>query len=338
MREWRRSGEDDAPRRLSMDSIAGVDIGATRLRVALGDGSGKIVAKASERSSQRASPTALEEQVIRSLSRLLGEHGSPKLGCIGVASTGPLDRRGGIVDPANLPQTGFIPLARPLIDTFGSDVLLINDCSAAAVAEKEVGLGKGFDNLVYVTLSTGIGAGVFVDGHLLVGKDGNAHEVGHMVIDLEGRLVCGCGRAGHWEAYCSGRNIPRLAPLVLDDATEARRVGALTSLQIYELSRGGDKACASVVREVGLLNAMGFATIIDLYDPALVVVGGSVALNNGDQVLSPIRERIGDLTRNRVPILKLTEMGEDVVISGALLAALHVADYRELKPWTYPAV
>jgi glucokinase len=321
-----------------MDSIAGVDIGATRLRVALGDGSGKIVAKASERSSQRASPTALGEQVIRSLSRLLREHGSPKLGCIGVASTGPLDKRGGIVDPANLPKTGFMPLAQPLIDTFGSDVLLINDCSAAAVAEKEVGLGKGFDNLVYVTLSTGIGAGVFVDGHLLVGKDGNAHEVGHMVIDLDGRLVCGCGRAGHWEAYCSGRSIPRLAPLVLDDVMEARRVRALTSPQIYELSRGGDKACARVVQEVGLLNAAGFATIVDLYDPELVIVGGSVALNNGDQVLSPIRERIGDLTRNRVPLLKLTEMGEDVVISGALLAALHVADYRELKPWTFPAV
>ena len=320
-----------------MDCIAGVDIGATRLRVALGDGAGKILAKASERSSQRASQTALVEQAKESLSRLLKEHGSPRLRCIGVASTGPLDRRGGIVEPANLPKLGFMPLARPLIETFGSDVLLINDCSAAAVAEKEVGLGKGFDNLAYVTLSTGIGAGVFVDGHLLVGKDGNAHEVGHMVIDREQRLVCGCGRAGHWEAYCSGRNIPRLAPLVLDDATDARRVGALTSQQIFELSRSGDKACARVIREVGLLNAMGFANIVDVYDPELVVVGGSVALNNVDQVLGPIRERMSNLTRNRVPLVKLTEMGEDVVLSGALLAALHVADYHELKPWTYPA-
>jgi len=320
-----------------LDSVAGVDIGATRLRVALGDGSGKIVAKASERSSHRASRTALGEQVKESLSRLLKEHGSPRLRCIGVASTGPLDRRGGIVDPANLPKLGFVPLARPLIETFGSDVLLINDCSAAAVAEKEIGLGKGFDNLAYVTLSTGIGAGVFVDGRLLVGKDGNAHEVGHMVIDREQRLVCGCGKGGHWEAYCSGRNIPRLAPLLLDDAADARRVGALTSPQIFELSRGGDKACARVIREVGLLNAMGFANIVDVYDPELVVVGGSVALNNVDQVLGPIKERIGDLTRNRVPPVKLTEMGEDVVLSGALLAALHVADYHELKPWTYPA-
>jgi glucokinase len=316
-----------------LDFIAGVDIGATRLRVALGDGSGRIVAKTFEHSSQRESPTALGEQVARSLSRLLGDNGSSRLRRVGVASTGPLDRRGGIVDPANLPKLGFIPLARPLVKAFDCDVLLINDCSAAAIAEKEIGLGKGFDNLVYVTLSTGIGAGVFVDGHLLVGKDGNAHEVGHIVIDREKRLLCGCGKGGHWEAYCSGRNIPRLASLVLD-GRDAGRVGNLTSQQIFELSRAGDHACATVVQEVGLLNAMGFASIVDVYDPELVVVGGSVALNN-PEVLDPIRKGIGDLARNRLPLVKLTEMGEDVVLSGALLAALHVSDYRELKPWTY---
>jgi len=90
-----------------------------------------------------------------------------------------------------------------------------------------------------------------------------------------------------------------------------------------------------VVREVGLLNAMGFANIVDVYDPELIVVGGAVALFNADEVLGPIREMMGDFARNRVPPVELTEMGEDAVLLGAVLAALHTSSYPELKPWTY---
>jgi glucokinase len=316
-----------------MDVAAGVDIGATRLRVALADDSGKIVARESESITQRVSKTALGAQVTKCISRLLEENEVARPRCIGVATTGPLDRRVGIVNPANLQKLGFVPLAEPLLKAFGRPLVLMNDCTAAVIAERD--RRREFDNLAYVTLSTGIGAGVFVDRHLLMGKDGNAHEVGHLVIDMERRLVCGCGKAGHWEAYCSGRNIPRLAGLVLDDAADARRVGMLDSPRIFKLSKKGDEACARVVREVGLLNAMGFANIVDVYDPELIVVGGAVALFNADEVLGPIREMMGDFARNRVPPVELTEMGEDAVLLGAVLAALHTSSYPELKPWTY---
>jgi glucokinase len=317
-----------------MDLTAGVDIGATQVRVALGDESGKILAKITEPSTRARSKAALGEQIESCISRLLGKQGASGLKRVGLATTGPLDRRGGITNPANFPKMGFIPLVRPLLDWFGGEVVLINDCSAAAVAEREVGAGRGFDSFVYLTFSTGIGAGVFVDGHLLVGKDGNAHEVGHMVIDCGGRLVCGCGKPGHWEAYCSGQSIPKLASLILD-TEEARRVGALTSAEVFRGARSGDLSCYKVVQEVGRLNAIGVASVVDVYDPELIVVGGSVALSNPEEVLGPIRDGVRNFARNRVPQVRLTEHGADVVLSGALLSALLVDDYPELRPWSY---
>ena len=112
---------------------------------------------------------------------------------IGVASAGPLDLREGAV--VHSPNIGFdyIPLVKPLEDEFKVPVYLCNDCVAGVIGEKELGYGRGYGNLVYVTLSSGIGGGVFVDNHLLIGKDGNAHEIGHITIDYEGKLTCGCG-------------------------------------------------------------------------------------------------------------------------------------------------
>jgi glucokinase len=315
--------------------VAGVDVGATRLRVALCSPSGEVIAKATERSTHEASRRALGIQVTDCISRLLKKSGNPKMTRVGVATTGPLDRRGGINDPANLPKLGFVPLAEPLLQAFGSEVVLMNDCAAAVLAEREKGKGRGADDMVYVTLSTGIGAGVFESGRLLLGKDGNAHEVGHMVIDCEGRLVCGCGKSGHWEAYCSGRNIPRLASLVLDERAEAIRVGALTSAEIFEASQKGDGACSKVVEEVGLLNSMGFANIVNVYDPEIIIVGGSVALNNPSQILGPIKKRMRDFTRNRPADVGLTGLGEDSVLKGAMLAALISDRYPELSQWTF---
>ncbi len=317
-----------------MELTVGVDIGATRLRACLGDDSGKILARTSEPSSRDDSKTALSEQIETCISRLLHEYGSSTAKRTGIATVGPLDRKGGITNSANFPKVGFVPLVKPVLEAFGGEVVLINDCSAAAIAEKEVGRGRGFDNFVYLTLSTGIGAGVFVDGNLLVGKDGNAHEIGHLVIDVGGRLTCGCGKPGHWEAYCSGRNIPRLASLVLG-GEEAHRVGSLSSAEIFRLAKSGDVGCSRVISEVGRLNAAGFAGVVDAYDPELIVVGGSVALNNSEQVLTPIMDGIAAFARNGVPRVVMTELGEESVLMGALLAALHANEYPGLGPWTF---
>jgi glucokinase len=116
---------------------------------------------------------------------------------IGVGSIGPLDLQSGcIVNTPNFPFK-HIPVVAPLREEFGVPVRLLNDCGAAVMGERRFGLGRGIDNLFYVTLNTGLGGSAIVDGHPLSGKDGNAPEIGHVVIDRLSSMVCGCGARGH---------------------------------------------------------------------------------------------------------------------------------------------
>jgi len=200
------------------------------------------------------------------------------------------------------------------------------------------GLGASEENLVYITISTGIGGGVFVDGHLLLGKDGNAHEIGHMVIDYQGRLLCGCGKRGHWEAYCSGRNIPKYTRIIFEDQgwksfsesllssyTEGDP-NKITTKDIYHGAQQGDKTCLEIVEEVGRLNAIGFANVVNVYDPSLITVGGAVALSNRNLVITPIKKSLNRYTINNPPIIEITPLGENIVLYGALAAAFNLVN------------
>ncbi|MEM2921521.1 MAG: ROK family protein [Candidatus Bathyarchaeia archaeon] len=311
-----------------------VDLGATNLRVALGFDDGRLIAKLSRRTDVATGPEAISRQIIEMVKTirvkceaLLGE-----LVGIGIGSIGPLDpKRGGIDHPANLPYD-FIPLVEPLNREFNVPVELLNDCVAAVLGEKTFGLGKLEHNLVYITISTGIGAGVYVDNHLLLGKDGNAHEVGHMVIDSNGRLRCGCGRAGHWEAYTSGRNLPNLARMLVKEEqlyfsgsllsiyTDGD-FSRLTAKDIYHGAATGDKICLRVIEEAGRLNAIGFSNVVNVYDPSLITVGGTVALENVSLVLDPIQRYLAEYCFNRPPKIQATPLGEDIVLYGALASS-----------------
>jgi len=310
-----------------MNYTVGVDVGGTNVRVALGDAKNKIVSRLTERSERLSGPIGISQQIIRMI-HSLGHAG--RISCIGIGAAGPLDLKDGSI--VHSPNLGFdyIPLVKPLEEEFGVPVYLANDCVAAVVAEKEFGQGRAYANLVYITMSSGIGAGVFVDNHLLLGKDGNAHEIGHITIDQSGRLVCGCGKRGHWEAYCGGANIPNFVKLELGSKarTEIERsllyracVGdfdKLSSEDLFESARKGDTLALQIVEEIGRLNAIGFANVANAYDPELISVGGTVALANPDLVLKQVRKLIGEYSVNRIPEIRLTELGEDIVLYGAL--------------------
>lgn len=313
---------------VEMSYVVGVDVGGTKTRVGLGNSRGRMVSRLSERTDKSSGPTGISRQTIRMIRSLVSPD---RIRCIGVGSAGPLDLKdGSIVHSANL---GFdrVPLIRPLEKEFKTPVYLANDCVAAVIAEKEFGQGKRCSNLVYVTLSSGIGAGVIVDNHLLVGKDGNAHEVGHITIDHSGKLECGCGKRGHWEAYCGGANIQNLIrlqmksrtrkevePSLLHQASESGPRG-LSSEYLFESARKGDHLALEIVEEIGRLNAIGFANIINVYDPELITVGGSITLSNINLILKPIRRLIGRYSVNRIPQIKPTKLGEDIVLYGALV-------------------
>jgi len=311
----------------------GVDLGGSWIRAVLSDEYGNFIIKLKERVNVN-NENSISNQIIRLTRTLCSESNAnfTDLKGVGIASTGPLDlRKGALVNPTNLPFK-FIPLTKPISSKLKSPVHLLNDCTAGVIGEKQFGAGKGLKNLVYITLSTGIGGGAIVDDHLLLGKDGNAVEIGHFTIDYTGKLKCGCGKRGHWEAYCSGRNIPNFVRMTLKEIgkdevsnsllfkTLEGDFSKLTSEHLFNVAKSGDNLSLELVEEIGRLNAIGFANIINAYDPSLITVGGSIALKNRGLVIPPIKRFIENYTRNRIPKIILTPLTEDVCLYGAIAA------------------
>lgn len=311
--------------------VIGVDLGASNVRVGLGTRDGGVLGKAYQKTDTRHEAEGIATQIIGMIQDLRRDADAPIAG-IGIGSIGPLDlARGRVTQSPNIPFAA-VPLREPIARAFQVPITLLNDCAAAVLGEHRFGAGKGIDDLAYVTLSTGIGGGVLVDGHLLSGKDGNAAEVGHMVIDVEGRLQCGCGKRGHWEAYCSGRNIPRyvtmrLTEMGVTDSPLRRQMRGWspeeTTRRLFEAAERGDREALTLVEDIGRRNAAGFATVINVFDPALITVGGALALKHERLILQPIRDHVESYAINRVPEIRLTPLGEDVVLLGAMAAAAH---------------
>jgi glucokinase len=301
----------------------------------LSDEKGNFVGKRSEEVDKR-SVEAVTDQIVRLARFLCAEHGLgvKSVEGMGIVSAGPLIQEEGVLfKPPNMPFDR-VPVTRPITEQLGIPACLINDCAGAVLGENMFGAAKGLDNCVYVTISTGLGCGAIVNGTLLLGKDGNAHEVGHFVIDCQGRLTCGCGRRGHWEAYCSGRNIPNYVRMrlkemrgraVRESLLFGRLEGDLSGLvaaDLFACAKKGDSLSLKLVDEIGVLNAMGFGSLINAYDPSLITVGGAVTLRNKKMILSPINKYVKDYAINRIPRIIVTPLGEDVGVYGAVAAAL----------------
>jgi glucokinase len=305
-----------------MGYFAGVDLGASKIRavVAAGD---RVVG--SDRRETPGGPTgvAITEAVLSSLRTACDEADVDpgELQAVGIAAAGLLDLAEGVLEsPPNIPGVDAVPLVGPVENLVDAPVTLRNDADAGVLGERTFG-DRTPENMVYLTISTGIGAGVCVDGSLVSGWDGNAGEVGHLPLDPCGEMTCGCGRAGHWEAYCSGANIPRYARHL----HEAE--GVPTELPLEDLSAADvfdatdDPLADRVLERIGEWNAQGVASLVHAFAPMVVYVGGGVALNNPERVLGPVRERLPKLVVSNVPDVQSTSLGDDVVVLGALASA-----------------
>jgi glucokinase len=313
-----------------MEYVAGVDLGATTIRGAIAESDGTIVANVRRATPQGPSGIAVTEAVLDVIRGACGEAGVEpgSLDAVGIASIGPLDLAAGVADaPANLSDSvETVPLVGPVSNLVDSDEVVLHNDAVAGVVGERFYADTTPDDMVYLTISSGIGAGVAVDGHVLDGWDGNAGEVGHTVVDPAGRQTCGCGRDGHWEAYCSGENIPAYARSLAADAENLE-----TSLPLADddfdasdvfAHAESDAFAARVVERVGHWNAIGVTNLVQAYAPLVVSVGGAVALQNPEQVLDPVRERLDSLVFNNVPEVRLTEYGDDVVLRGAVASAI----------------
>lgn len=315
--------------------VIGVDVGGTWTRALLLETGTNATEKIKER-VDTSCDMAVSEQIINMIHTLCGRRGisASSLKGVGIASTGPLNsKEGTLIKPTNMPLE-YVPLVEPIEEKVKVPAFLVNDGTAAVLGEKEFGGGKGTSNLFYVTISTGIGGGAIVDGNLLMGKDGNAVEIGHFIIDYQGKLTCGCGRRGHWEAYCSGRNIPHYVRLrvrekgkdAFENSLVSEKTGGslsmLTSEILFEAAKSGDPFALQIIEEIGVLNAIGFANIVNAYDPERIIVGGTVVLKNPELILPPIKKHIAEYALNSIPDIEVTRLGDDVGLYGGVAAVL----------------
>lgn len=293
-----------------MEPVCAVDLGGTRIRVALvGDG-GSVLAR-EVFSTPQDRPRSVTDAIVAAVRRVSG--GSP--GAIGVSAAGPLDlAAGAVVAPPNLPHPR-VELAAPLEAAFGVSVTLVNDGRAGALGEHAHGAGRGCRNLVYVTISTGIGGGVIMDGRLLSGRGGNAGEIGHITVETRDGLVCGCGYPNHWEGYCSGRNLPRFYA--------ARRESGDpdwdTAEAIFNAARAGEPAACRFLEAVAVLNARALSTLVVAYDPERIVLDGAVARAQADLLVGPAVELMEEYLPR--PEVVMTRLGGDAPLLGAAEAA-----------------
>ena len=312
-----------------MGAYAGVDLGATHIRAVIGDETGSIAASHKTETPRGPAGIAVTEAVLDAIRQACdaADIAPTDVVAAGIGSFGPMDLAEGVVEnPANLPDTiDRIPLTGPVENLIGSErVWLHNDANAGVIGERFYS-DRSPDDMVYLTISSGVGAGVAVDGNILSGWDGNAGEVGHLTIDPHGFMTCGCGHDGHWEAYCSGENIPRYATqLHREDPVETAlpiETEEFSAADIFEYA-GEDEFASHVLDQICHWNAIGVANIVHAYAPLVVYVGGAVALNNPEQVLDPIRDRLDDMVMSNIPDIQLTQFGDDVVVRGALASAL----------------
>lgn len=311
-----------------MKCIIASDVGATNLRVGIYTLGCELLKSTTLRTPTEGGRDIISETIYEVSIKLLNTLGLSKdqVVGIGVGTIGPLDIKSGeVVNTPNLPIKTF-RLREPLMNLFNNDnVFVVNDCVAGVWGEKLFGYGVNYSNIVYLTISTGVGSGVIVDNNLLLGKDGNAHEVGHMVVKYDDNLKCNCGGIGHWEAYVSGSGIPRFIKHYLKNVSPAKKTSlhelilnnSLSPEKFFDLVRNGDEAANEICSELCKVNAAGLANIINVYDPELITIGGSIALANYDLIIQSAINYLHLYALNRVPEIKPTKLGNEVVLKGA---------------------
>jgi len=268
-----------------MAPVIAVDLGGTRTRAGVVLADGQILAERSVVTPQEGiGPEVITERVASLVRELAGSF-CPRPEAIGISAAGPVDiRRGALRNPPNLPFSD-IPLAEPLAAEFGLPVILANDCHCGIIGEAVFGDAQAVGNAVYLTLSTGIGAGVLDGGRLLFGREGNAAEVGHFAVDTTYRLRCGCGYEGHWEGYASGRHLPRFFARWCEVHNRPLPPGWNGNpAGIFNRVREGDADATAFIDELARINGRGISDLIVAYDPERIILDGGVVRENGELI------------------------------------------------------
>jgi glucokinase len=276
-----------------MTLAIGVDIGGTKVAAGVVDAQGNVLARARRRTPSH-DPEHIVDVVVEIVRQLRAEHDA---GPVGIGAAGYIDAdRSHVLFAPNLPGWRNTPLREQVSDRLGTDVVVENDANAAAWGEYRFGAGEREPDLVCLTVGTGIGGGIVVNGRLHRGRFGAAGEPGHVRVVPGGRQ-CGCGNLGCWEQYASGSALVRAAREVAKERKDdARRLlqlaGGIDNIDgptVTMAANEGDTAAIDCFDEIGRWLGQGIADLAALLDPGRVVIGGGVA-DAGELLLRPARE------------------------------------------------
>ncbi len=305
-----------------MDSIA-VDIGGTQLRAALYPEEG-IEAKVIKSTPTRGEQSALER--LFDLIQSILPADAP-VGCIALGVAGALNPATGVIYNApNIANWNGMNIIQETQNRFGIPVRLGNDANLAALGEWKYGAGIGHHNLIYMTISTGVGGGIIADDRLLVGSNGLAGEVGHVTV-LPGGPPCGCGKNGHLEALSSGTGIANYVSRQMDAGRQtilAQHPKPLTARAVAEAACKGDELSIEAFEIAGEYLGRAIADLLHIFNPTIVILGGGV-IKSGDLIMGPVRRSLAASTVSEEYLrdfeLTTASLGDKVGLVGALALA-----------------
>lgn len=311
---------------MSKPYVVGIDIGGTNTVFGIVDARGNVIASNSIKTGKHANIEDYIAELKAALNKLIEAHDAKdKIHGIGVGAPNSNYFTGTIEYATNLPWKGVVPLAKLLTEAFGVPVAVTNDANAAAIGEMTYGAARGMKDFIMITLGTGVGSGIVVNGQLVYGHDGFAGELGHVIVKPSNGRMCGCGRTGCLETYCSATGVARTAREFLEIRTDPSRlrdlpIEEITSKDVYDAAIAGDKLAREIFQYTGEIMGRAFANFVAFSSPEAIILFGGLA-RAGELLMKPIKE---SMDRNMLNMFKgktkllLSELKEsDAAVLGA---------------------
>ncbi len=309
----------------------GIDLGGTNIAVGVVDEKGNILSKVSTPTDNSRSHKEIIADMANASKDAIEKAGLSisDISGIGIGSPGTVDSENGIIVYANNLKFENVPMREELCSHINLPIFISNDANCAALGEtSDAGAAKGLKNVVLITLGTGVGGGIIIDGKIYEGNYSAGAELGHSLLVLDGEK-CTCGRSGCWEAYASATALVRQTKKAMEDdkdslmweitAGEIKNAGGRTA---FDASRKGDKSGLKVVTNYIKYVSEGLVDMINIFRPEILLLGGGVS-NEGEYLFSPVREYVGKYTyggnRTPVPPVMKARLGNDAGIIGAAM-------------------
>ena len=317
--------------------VVGIDIGGTNTVFGIVDARGTIIASGSIKTGAHDQADDYVDAVCKNLLPLIIANGGvDKIKGIGIGAPNGNYYSGTIEFAPNLPWKGVIPLAAMFEERLGIPTALTNDANAAAIGEMTYGAARGMKDFIMITLGTGVGSGIVINGQLVYGHDGFAGELGHVVVDPAGRQ-CGCGRKGCLETYCSATGVARTAREFLAARTDAsllRNIPAesIVSKDVYDAAVQGDKLAQEIFEFTGNILGEALADAIAFSSPEAIILFGGLA-KSGDYIMKPIMKAMENnllnIYKGKAKLLVSELKDSDAAVLGASALAWELKDLRD---------